>query len=797
VDRLFKDIRVGIRCLAKSPLITLPAILSLALGIAATTTIFSVTDIVLFQPLRFQEPERLMAVWATNAERGWSYQRFSLPDLLDYRERARTLDIAGYQSRGFNLSGTEQPERLSAVSATSNIFSVTGFEPIHGRAFTRDEETEGRHHVVVLGYDLWQRHFGGDPKAVGRTVKLDGVPYTVIGIMPPAIPYPFYQLDAWTPPGITWDENRSDRRWKAIARLSDGAPLDSARAELTAIAGGLEEEHPRVNAGMGARLNALREDVYGEGPRYGSIILLTAAVFVLLIACANVANLLLARAVQRQRELAVRTALGARRGQIVQQLLTESTLLGLGGGLLGVLISIWGIQALATIIPADPPLPPVGLDLRVLGFTAVVAVFAGIVVGTVPALRTSLSDLQTFLTAGARGSTSGARKRRAQDVLVVSQIALALMLLVCAGMLIRTVVELQRSGIGFNLENLLVFRINPPETKYPGDDSLRLMYAALKHELGALPGVSSVASVSAPPLTGPDTRETYGVEGEVYEKGKRPMSAVRWTDPDYFATLGVALVRGRGFSESDSEGAPAVIVVSEAFAERHWDTENPIGKRIETLGVTWEVIGVVQDLRYYGPGAQPTPIIYLPTSQSVRREMAVVVRADREPETLIRSIRAAVLLVDPDQPIFEVRTMRELLRTAFEGTRIVSDVSAVLGAVAMIMAVLGIYGVMAHTVAQRTHETGIRIALGATAHDIRQLMAKKGAAITCVGLLLGVLMSLGMMRIFYSIFHGFVGFDGLSLTAASVVLFSAALGASYVPAQRAARLDPTVALRSE
>ncbi len=797
MDRPLQTLRIGLRSLMKSPATTVPAILSLALGIAATTTIFSVTDIVLFQPLRFQEPDRLMAVWGTHSERGWRFQRFSMPDLLDLRERARTLDIAGYRSHGVNLSGTEQPERLSAMHAMNNIFSVIGFKPMHGRAFNRDEEIEGPHHVVVLGNDLWKRNFGAKTNVVGQTVKLDGIPYTVVGIMPPAIPYPFYQVDAWLPPGVSADEHRGFRSWKIVGRLGEGATQESASAELTALADGLADEFPAVNAGMGARLVPLREDVYGEGPRYGSVILLTAALFVLLIACGNVANLLLARGFERHHELAIRTALGARRGHLVRQLLTESMLLGLGGGLLGVLASIWGIQALQTIVPADPPLPPLSLDLRVLGFTAVVAVLAGILVGTVPAFRTSRPDLQGVLTAAGRGSTSGARKRRIQEVLVASQIALALVLLVCAGMLIRTGIEMQRSDLGFDPENLLLFRISPPETKYPEADSLNMMYAGLTTRLRALPGVVSVAAVSSPPLTGRNTRESYApVDHEVLE-GEWPVCSVRWADSSYFDTIDVAVVHGRGFTVNDVEGSPRVVVVSESLARRHWAEQDPAGKRIESIGEIWEVVGVVRDLRHFGPDSPPTPILYFPTSQSERRVMSILLRTEGAPEDLIRSVRATVLKIDPDQPIFEVTTMRERLRVEFEGYRIVSDVNAVLGMVALIMAVVGVYGVMAYSVAQRTPETGIRMAFGATPRDIRRLMTRRGVALTGMGLILGILMSLGMMRIFDSIFHDFIGFDGLSLTAASLVLLSAALGASYLPARRAARLDPVVALRTE
>ena len=798
MDSLLSDLRIGIRSLLKSPLITFPAVLSLALGIAATTTIFSVADIVLFQPLRFPEPDRLMAVWMTNPERGWARNVFSAPNLLDYRERSRSIDVAGYRTRGFNLSGTDEPERLSAVVATSNIIEVSGFEPALGRAFSREEETEGHHHVVLLGYDIWQGRFAADPGVVGQAVKLDEVPHIIVGVMPPDIPYPLYGADLWVPPGFTTNEHRGLNSWLALGRLREGATLEGVRTEVNGIAGALEAEYPVLNAGNRILVRPLREDVYNSGPRLGSIILLTAAFMVLLIACANVANLLLARALQRQRELAVRAALGARRWRIVRQLLTESMLLGLAGGALGVIVSIWGIEALKTIIPADPPLPEFGLDLRVLGFTALVALLAGIIVGTLPAHRVSRADLHITLTSGGRTATGGSRRRRAQDVLVSSQVALALVLLVCASMLIRTVVEMQVADLGFDPENLLIYHMRPPEAAYPDDESLRVLYEELVSEMRALPSVISAATVSAAPLAGVNHSEAYAPEDEDYEDGLWPTAPVRWASAGYFDTIGVSLLRGRVFEESDRVGARPVIVISAGLASWHWpDDEDPVGQRIRSMGETWEIVGVVEDVRHYGGDSMPTPMIYFASSQGQPRGMAVILRTGTHPAELVPSVRAAVLAIDPDQPIYEVHTMEDLIRMDLEGGRIVTDVSGVLGIVALVMAALGIYGVMAYSVTQRTHETGIRMALGAQPRDILYLMGMKGARVSLWGITGGVVLSLAMMRVFYSVFEGFIGFDGLALGGAIIVLLLASLVACFLPARRAARLDAMAALRSE
>ncbi len=797
MDSLLNDLRVGIRSLIKSPLITLPAVISLALGIAATTTIFSVADIVLFQPLRFPEPERLMAVWMTNPERGWSRNVFSVPNLLDYRDRTRSIDVAGYRTQGFNLSGSDEPERLAAVVATSNIFEVSGFEPVLGRAFNRQEEAEGRQYVVLLGYDVWQDRFAGDPDVVGQTVKLDEVPYTIVGVMPPDIPHPLHGADLWVPPGFAIDEHRGLNSWRALGRLEEGATLEGARAEVNGVARTLEGEYPVLNAGNRVLVRPLREDVYSSGPRIGSVILLTAAFMVLLIACANVANLLLARALQRQRELAVRAALGARRWRIVRQLLTESVMLGLTGGALGVIVSFWGIEALKTIVPADPPLPEFGLDPRVLGFTIFVALLAGILVGTLPAHRVSRADLHITLTSGGRTATGGSRRRRAQNVLVGSQVALALVLLVCASMLIRTVVEMQVADLGFDPDNLLVYRMRPPEAAYPDEESLRALYGELVAEMNTLPGVLSAATVSAAPLAGVNHSEGYAPEDEDYEDGRWPTAPVRWVSAEYFETIGVSLLRGRVFEESDRVGALPVMVISEGLASWHWPDEDPIGKRILSRGETWEIVGVVEDVRHYGGDSQPTPMIYFSALQYQPRAMAVMLRTEANPAELVPSVRAAVLTIDPDQPIYEVHTMEDLVRMDLEGGRIVSDVSGVLGIVALVMATLGIYGVMAYSVTQRTHETGIRIALGAQPGDILRLMGMKGARVSLWGIAGGVVLSLAMMRIFYSVFEGFIGFDGLALGGATIVLLLASLAASFFPARRAARLDAMTALRSD
>jgi putative ABC transport system permease protein len=797
MDSVFNDLRIGIRSLLKNPLITFPAAVSLALGIAATVTIFSVTDVVLFQPLRFTEPDRLMAVWTTNPERGWAATRLSAPNLLDLRDGSSLIDVAGYVSRGFNLSGTDEPERLSAVVATSNIFSVSGFEPVLGRAFNREEETEGRHRVVLLGYDLWQARFARGREIVGQTVKLDDVPYTILGVMPPDIPHPLFGADLWIPPGFTTDEHRGLNTWEALGRLADGATLEGARAELNELAAALEEAYPVLNAGNRVLIRPLREDVYTSGPRLGSIILLTAAFMVLLIACANVANLLLARALQRQTELAVRAALGARRGRIVRQLLTESMLLGAVGGALGVVVSVWGIEALKTIVPADPPLPDFGLDLRVLGFATTVALLAGVVVGTLPALRISRSDLHATLTSGGRTATGGMRRRRAQEVLVGSQVALALVLLVCASMLIHTVVQMQIADLGFDTENLLIFRMRPPEAAYPNDESLQILYEGVMADMAALPGVASAATVSAAPVTGWNFFEVYAPEGEVYEDGRWPSVSVSWASPGYFETIGLTVLRGRTFTTADRQDTTPVVVISEGLAEDHWPGRNPVGERIHSIGRTWEIVGVVEDVRHYGGDSPPISTMYFSTSQGARRGMAVILRTSTDPAELVPAVRAAVLRIDPDQPIYDVHTMEDLIRMDLEGGRIVSDVSAVLGLIALIMAALGIYGVMAYSVTQRTHETGIRMALGARPRDILCLMGMKGAKVSLWGLAVGVVLSLAMMRVFYSVFEGFIGFDGLALSGATALLLVAALVASFLPARRAARLDAMAALRSE
>jgi putative ABC transport system permease protein len=797
MDSLLADLRVGIRSLLKSPLITFPAVLSLALGIAATTTIFSVADVVLFQPLRFPEPDRLMAVWMTNAERGWPRNVFSVPNLLDYRDQSRSIDVAGYRTQGFNLSGTDEPERLSAVVATSNIFKVSGFEPVAGRIFNREEEAAGRNDVVLLGYDVWQDRFGGDSGIVGQTVKLDDVPHTIVGVMPPDIPHPLYGADLWVPPGFSADEHRGLNSWYALGRLKEGSTLEGARSEINNIAAALEEEYPVLNAGNRVLVRPLREDVYNSGPRLGSIILLTAAFMVLLIACANVANLLLARALQRQRELAVRAALGARRWRIVRQLLTESVMLGLAGGALGVVVSFWGIEALKTIVPADPPLPDFGLDPRVLGFTTLVALLAGIFVGTLPAHRISRADLHVTLTSGGRTATGGARRRRAQDVLVGSQVALALVLLVCASMLIHTVVEMQIADLGFDPENLLVYRMRPPEAAYPDEESLRSLYEELLAEMSSLPGVIAAAAVSAAPIAGVNHSEAYAPEDGDYEDGRWPSAPVRWISTGYFDTIGVPLTRGRVFADSDRVGSLPVAVISEGLASWHWPDENPLGKRFLARGETWEIVGVVGDVRHYGGDSQPTPMIYFSSSQYEPREMAVMLRTAATPAELVPTVRAAVLTIDPDQPIYEVHTMEDLIRLDLEGGRIVTDVSGVLGIVALVMAVLGIYGVMAYSVTQRTHETGIRVALGAQPRDILRLMGMKGTRVSLWGIAGGIVLSLGMMRVFYSVFEGFIGFDGLALGGATLVLLLASLVASFLPARRAAKLDAMVALRSD
>jgi predicted permease len=795
MDSLLTDLRQGARSLLRTPLATGLAALSLALGIAVVETLFTAVNAFILRPLDAPAPHELVTVYGTDPQEGASRLGFSWEDLQDYRREVRSISLAGYRERDVNLSGTLQPEQLPAIEVTGNVFRVLGVAPELGRGFLPEEEGVGGTRTVVLGSGLWLRRFGADPGVLGSTVRLDGIPHTVVGIMPKKTPMPFNFVEVWTPAQGGLCGDRSHRVWSAVGRIH-GGEFEEGRRELTRFAATLAEMYPATHEGIGAGLHPLRDDLFGDDPKVGSLILMVAGLLVLLIACANAVNILLAKALRRSRELAVRSALGAPRRRLVQQLLTESLLLGLLGGALGTLAAVAGVRGILTLLP-----PVFGdivtIDLRVLGVTTAVALGAGILVGILPALQGSRQDLRGSLAdGGARGTTTGGRRGRLRKALVVSQVAFTLVLLVSSALLFKSLFALGQVDMGFRTEGILTFGLRLPGSTYVDDDAVNGFYERVTQRLGAVPGVDGAAVATRMPMGG-ERRIAYRTEGEEYPEGREPRVPYRGVSPEYFGALEVPLLEGRTFETGDRPGAPPVVVVSQSLADLHWAQGGALGKRIHVLGETREVVGVVMDVRNAGPLSSFRPALYLPSAQVPDRTMEVAIRTAGDPSALTPAVRNALGEIDADQPMVDVRTMDDRIRQVLVGEIIMPRISGGLGLFALLLSIVGIYGVMAHTVGQRMREAGIRIALGATPRDVVGMVLRQGSYLLLAGVGFGLFLGILATQALRSFLYGVAAFDPLIFAGIPVLLLSVGTLAAYVPARRATRADPVECMRRD
>ena len=794
MDTLRQDIRYALRSLRGSKAITAVAILSVGLGIGATSSIFSGVDVFMIRPLPFPDSHELVMVWTANRDRGWTTASSSVPDFLDLREESRSLDLAAVRGTGVNLSGGDQPLRLNARRVSPGFFSIVGVQPARGRGFLPDEEGPGAPPAVVISNGLWHRTFGADPEIVGRTVSLDGIAHTVVGVTPPRFNFGSAGIDAWMPLTISGDEPRASRYLQIVGRVRDGFTLEQARAEMSRLARRLAVEYPEANAGNDANVVRLRDEWFDEGFRQGSAISSVAVVFVLLIACANVANLLLARGAAREREIALRSALGAGRVRIVRQLLTESVILALAGGVLGIGLAFYGARGLRSLLPAwFPRVDAIGVDGRVLLFTAVVAVVSGVLFGLAPALQSATSDYRTALgEGGSRGSAGG--RGRLRRALVVSEIALAMALLVASGLLVKSFVQMQTADLGFRTD-LLSARITLPEAKYPDDEDTRSFYRDLLSRLAGLPGVEAVGGTSVLPTQG-NNATYYALEDETLEVGRSPIVSYRSVTPGYLEAMGVDLLAGRRLTEEDAApDAPRVALVNQRMVERHWPEESPLGARIRFSSGPREIVGVVENTRDFGPEDDPPALVYQPSYEL--RSMSVVMAGSQEPRALLQPIRSVVQEMDPDQPVYEIQTVASLIQEEIGGYNAMVKILAALGAVALVLSLAGVYGVMAYSVAQRTREVGVRMALGARERDVLGLVIRQGGALAAVGVGAGLLLALVTARGLSFFLVGVSPYDPIPFGATAAVLLVAAVAATVFPARRASRVDPVEALRTE
>ena len=806
METFLYDIRYAIRTMLKAPGFTIIAALALALGIGANTAIFSVVNAVLLRPLPYKDPDRLVHVHRMQApiKRG----PISRPDFFEWRDKQEVFsDIGAYHWQTLNLTGGDQAERINGARVTGNFFALFDVPPAAGRFIGPSEDQPGSSPVAVISFGLWQRRFGGQQSLIGQTITLNGDAYTVIGVAPASFQFP-PRIDVWKPAIL--DEQKGQRGsnyLKVIARLKDGVSESQADAQMNQITAALAQQFPDNDANLTVKVVPLLEEQV-RNLRGVLLIMLGAVGFVLLIACANVANLSLARAAARAREFAIRTALGASRMRIVRQLLTESLLLALVGGALGVLLSILGIRLLVTLAPAGlPRINEVGIDRWVLGFTFGVSLLTGIVFGLAPALQVSKPDLNEALKEGSRGSSEGQRTFLRRGLVVV-EIALSLILLVSAGLLIGSIKRLTEVSPGFDPNKSLAADFSFPYTSVFGADAqsaaarqATTFLAEARRKIAALPGVREVGAINDLPVTGRGSvNGGFTVEGKPpFNPGEAPVAEFRQVTPGYFESIGIPVIRGRALNDADLSKKPENVVVNETFARDFIGDEDPIGKRVRALdGEPHEIVGVVGDSRQWGLDRQASAEIYFSFSQlSLGQEATLVVRTEADPAGLTAAVRNAIGEVTHDAPITRVRPMTQVVEESMASARFNMILMTIFAGVALMMASIGLYGVISYSVSQRTHEIGIRLALGASRPGILGLVLRNGVTLALIGVGLGVAAAFGLTRLMSSLLYGVSPTDPLTFIVISLILTGVALVACLVPAHRATKVDPMVALRYE
>ncbi|MBA3346669.1 MAG: ABC transporter permease [Gemmatimonadales bacterium] len=798
---LRQDLRYTLRQLARSPGFAIVAVLTLGLGIGANTAIFSVVNAVLLRPLPYDDPSRLMMVRETRPEGTPGVVSFL--NFADWREQSRDFEaLSLFRGTRLNVAGRGEPERVAGALVTTDFFRVLRVTPVAGRRFAAGEDQAGSDAVVVLSHQLWQRRFGGDPRAIGQVVTVDGKPMTVIGVAPAGFDYP-EQSQMWLP--VSNDaadilENRGLHGYSVIGRLLPGVTVEQARVRMSALAARLAQQYPASNQGWGAMVTPLQEALVGD-VRPTLLVLLGAVGFVLLIASANVANMMLARSAGRRREISIRTAMGASRSRLIRQLLTESLLIALLGGSVGLLLAVWGADALISLKPDDiPAAGGVVLDRAVLGFTLAVSVLTSVLFGLVPALHAARLDSGALLREAGR-ATGGSDRQRTRRLLVVTEIALSLLLLIGAGLMIRSFSRLQAVDPGFNPAGVLTARLSLPPTRYDSTQVVRF-YDQLVEKVRALPGVSSAAAVSFVPLGPAGARYRFNVAGQpVVEPQQRPGADFYAVTPGYFSTLEIPLQAGRAMGPEDRFDTPAVVVINQTMAARHWPGQSALGKRI-TFGEpeenAWlEVIGVVADVKQRSLDTAVRPQVYAPEAQVGWEEMSLVIRTPADPWSLVPAVRQQVLALDRDQPVSDFETLGQIRSASISADRFRTLLLGGLALVALLLAAIGVYGVIAYGVAQRSREIGIRMALGARQAEILALVVREAMATVAVGIVAGVVAALALSSVLESLLYTVKPGDPPTFVVICVLVSAVALAACVLPARRATKVDPMLALRTE
>lgn len=806
MDSILRDLKFSIRSLLKRPTLTIIAIITLAVGIGANSAIFSVVNALLIKPLPFSELDRVIAVWENQSSRGVVRNEASMANFLDWRAQNHTFEQMGlYRGWNANLTGLETPERLQGSQVTANFLDVLGVKPAIGRGFAPGEDQPGNEAVTILTHGFWQRRFGGDPAIVNKTIMLNGFARTVIGVMPEGFNYP-RGAEILAPIAITSElaRNRQLHTYLVVGRLKPNVSLPQAQGDLETIAARLSNEYTETNTGWGVVTYPIIEDTV-RGYKTALLVMMAAVGLVLLIVCANVANLMLARAAGRQKEMALRAALGASRWQLIRQLLTESLLLALVGGTLGILLANWGVDLLRTLNPGDaarltPGWDRLGVNLPVLGLNLGLSLFSGMLFGLAPAWQTSKTDLNQGLKESSRQTSSGSHRLR--GLLVISEVALSLILLVSAGLLMRTFLVLLKTDPGFNPEQVLTMKLSLPAAKYKKEPQRVAFYQELIKRVEALPGVESAAAITHLPLGGSNSSNAFLIEGMPEPPpGQEFIGRNRACTPNYFHTMGIPVMKGRAFTDQDKAGSPPVIIVNETLAQKFWPNVDPLGKRMRIAGpldeFPWaQVVGVVKDVKHELniPTSQD---YYLPHAQDVWSSMVLVARTRVEPMALAADIRQQVWSLDKDQPVFNVSTMEEVRSLSVSLYSFSSVSLGVFAGIALLLAAIGIYGVMSYAVTQRTQEIGIRMALGARAIDVLRLVVRNGMSLALIGVAAGLAGAYAATRLLASLLFGVTPTDLMTFASVTLALLLVALLACYIPARRATKVDPLVALRYE
>ncbi len=809
MQTLLQDLRYGARMLMKQPGFTLIAVLTLALGIGANTAIFTVVNAVLLRPLPYPESDRLVVAMLSNPAASQQRQStMGMADFLAVRERNQSFEhVTAFSFASFTLAGSDRPERIAGAQVSAEFFATLRIAPAQGRDYRREDERPENPRTVVVSHLFWQQRLAGDPQVIGRTISLNSTPYTVIGVMPESFYFPLTpEAELWSVRAITPPQNRPPYFQRCIGRLKPGVTEAQARADLSVIAAQVQQQFPQSPyAAMTTERLASR---LVKDARWALWTLLGAVAFVLMIAAANVANLQLARAASREREMAVRLALGAGRRRIVRQLLTESLLLALIGGAAGLLLAVWGVELFRLYGPANlPRMQEINLDGRVLGFTMLASLLSGLLFGLIPALQSSRVGLNESLKEGGRGGTESHGRKRLRGVLVVVEVALTLVLLVGAGLMLKSFLRLQGVNPGFNTDRLLTAQLSLPSAQYNDEPKIIAFHQELLNRMKNLPGVEAVGiSMSLPPnllqISNP-----FGIEGRPLAPGQsRPLAEEMTISPDYFTALGVPLLRGRFFTDADRGDAPQVLIINEAMARRYFPNEDPVGKRLQTGDPSpnspWEtIVGVVGNVKYTGLEADEAPTMYVPYTTpgwvTWSRSMYLVARTTGEPLGLATALRQQVRELDQNLPVTELKTMGQLMHEAVTEPRFAASLLGLFALAALLLAAIGIYGVISYGVTERTHEIGIRMALGANKGDVLRMVIVQGLKLALVGVGIGLAAAFGLTRLMKSFLFNVSATDPLTFIGIAVLLLGVALLACWIPARRATKVDPMIALRCE